>query len=87
MSTAVGAVFALGFLVCGALLAYWQFIALSDWLGLLVAILITIFLIPSISVFPFIYWLVEGSLPAQYITVWAVGMVCSILAEVLFRRS
>ena len=63
MSRAVGVVFALGGLVCGGFMAYWYFIALWDWLGLLAGILVALFLIPGAAIFPFIYWIVEGSFP------------------------
>ena len=47
---------------------------------------VALFLIPGAAIFPFIYWIVEGSFPIQYMTVWAVGMVCSALAGALLSR-
>ena len=37
-------------------MAYWYFIALWNWLGLLAGILVALFLIPGTAIFPFIYW-------------------------------
>ena len=75
-----------GFFGCGAIMTYWYFVALIDWLGGLFGTLVGLFFIPGVAVFPLIFWFVEGVLPTPYLAAWLAGIVCSVAAFALQKR-
>ena len=76
----------LGVLGCGALMAFWYFAALIDWLGVVFGVLVGVFIIPGAAVFPLVYWLVEGFLPMPYLLTWVAGMGCLIGTSLCSRN-
>jgi hypothetical protein len=86
MSTALGVVFLLGGVGCGVLTFYWYLLTMWDWLGSPLGIIAAFVVAPGAVVFPLVYWLVQGSFPIHYVTVWAVASACSALAGTLLTR-
>ena len=85
MRSAISGLINLLMLGCGALMTFWYFAALIDWLGVVFGILVGVFVIPGVVVFPLVYWLVEGVLPSQYLWTWLAGMAC--LVGMAFSRN
>jgi hypothetical protein len=66
-------------MIAGLLMFAFWFVSMVHGLGVLGAVL-SIFLAPGITVFPFIFWLVEGTFPVLYFVIWGVGMVGLVVA-------
>lgn len=86
MRSVIGITFFVATLACGAVMYYWYAQALIDWLGVIFGILVAVCIIPGAVIFPLVFWIVEGYLPIAYVTVWVLGVVCTISAGVLLQR-
>lgn len=86
MRSTVAGLFYTVMLACGAMMTFWYFAALIDWLGVVFGVLVGVFVIPGAVVFPLVYWLVEGFLPMPYLLTWVAGMGCLIGASLCSRN-
>ena len=84
-SVTVGILY-IGALGCGALMTFWYFASLIDWLGVVFGVLVGVFVIPGAVVFPLVYWLVEGFLPGPYLWTWIAGVACLAGGGLLSRK-
>ena len=82
---AISGILFLVMLGCGAIMTFWYFAALIDWLGVVFGILVGTFIIPGVIAFPLVFWLVEGVLPVQYLWTWLVGMI-SLVGVAIVRK-
>ena len=67
--------------VWGAYIAVWH-----DWQGVLGA-LIGLLTTPGAVIFPFVYWVVEGSFPTAYFATWITSIVAWFFAMTLLNES
>ena len=55
MRSTVAGLFYTVTLTCGAMMTFWYFGALIDWLGVVFGVLVGVFVIPGAVVFPLVY--------------------------------
>ena len=65
--------------VVGAVLWLGYVVTWVDWQGFL-GLLIGLFTLPAIVIFPFIYWVVEDVFPVNYFALWAASAVLMVLS-------
>ena len=65
--------------VVGAVLWLGYVVTWVDWQGFL-GLLIGLFTLPGIVIFPFIYWVVEDVFPVNYFALWAASAVLMVLS-------
>lgn len=52
-----------------------------EWQGFL-GLLIGVFTLPGVVIFPFLYWLVENEFPVRYFALWAASVILMTLSGV-----
>lgn len=62
------------FLYLGILELIWVY---AHWGGL--GLFVAIFLLPTVPIFPFVAWFVDGFFPWWYITIWAIAIGLMII--------
>ena len=65
----------------GILMFIYWIIAISNWLGPN-GIILAIVLAPTVAIFPFIFWIVEGTFPTSYFILWVISILGLIIVEI-----
>ena len=81
--------FFFGAIALGAALWMWigYLSAMAEWWGNPIAIIVAILFAPGISVFPFVYWYMEGVAPDLYFILLAVSIGSAMLAARFIKSS
>lgn len=65
--------------ISGILMFIFWFTAMFKWLGVFGAILACLFP-PALTLFPIIFWIVEGVFPIYYFIIWIIGIIGVIIS-------
>ena len=70
--------------VAGVVLWLGYVVTWVGWQGFL-GLLIGLFTVPGVVIFPFIYWVVEDAFPVNYFALWAASVVLMVLSGLVSR--